>query len=79
MLLLWQVTTSLALQNNKQLLSFVLEVRSLEWNSEGKNQLIIRAVCLLMTPGGKSVSLTFPASGGCPHSLAGDPFLHLQS
>lgn len=36
--------------------------------------------CVLSgSSGGQSVLLPFPASRGCLHSLAGNPFLHLQS
>lgn len=49
----------------------VLHIRSPKW--------VCRTVSLVEALGKEPVSLPFPASKGCPHSLVHGPFFHLQS
>ena len=56
-----------------------LEIRILKWVSLGSNQGDCMTVFPTRDSRGKFISLPFPVSWGCPHFLAHDPLLCLQS
>lgn len=64
------VTNEHKLKNNCTFLIFQFCKACSRWVSQGYTHYGVRRACILLDTQGACVSWPFPASGGCPHSLA---------